>query len=86
MKKIVRLTETDLHNMIMECVLKVLKEEVDTGQSLNAQDRKDKSHESSSEKEIRNKIRQLRQKLWNAESEEEKEKYRNMINKLKEKL
>ena len=83
-KNVVRLTESKLRNMIKECIANALKEEIDTGQVPSAQDRV-KNHSAKSD-EIRRQISQLRKKIWNSENEEEAEKYKQKINKLKKML
>lgn len=67
MKKTIRLTESDLHNIVMESVRRILKEEVDTGQVKAAWEKEQKPPESPRVKRIRQEIARLRREIDKAE-------------------
>lgn len=69
MKKIIKLTESDLHRIVKESVNRILSEEVDTGQVMPAYERNMMRHTSSREEEIRKKIRNLRKMIGDYEDE-----------------
>lgn len=83
-KKVIRLTESDLHRIIRESMKRVLVEEIDMGQAERVQ--QGYYDRSKEEKVILSKIKQLRRKMFNAETDEEEEKYRRMIDKLKQRM
>lgn len=63
MKKIVRLTESELKHLIMESVNRIIQEETDMGQILSAQDREDRARsrmDFDNRPEIRAAYRELR--------------------------
>ena len=68
-KKLIRLTEADLHRIVKESVNRILSEEVDTGQVMPAYERNMKRYTSPSEEEIRKKIRKVRKMMDDYEDE-----------------
>ena len=69
-KKLIRLTESDLHRIVIESVNKILREEVDTGQITPAYERNRMYRNSSPrEDEIRKKISNLRKKIGEYDDE-----------------
>ncbi len=67
MKKTIRLTESDLHNIVKESVRRILMEEVDTGQVKAAWEKEQKPPESPRVKRIRQEIARLRREIDKAE-------------------
>ena len=68
-KRLIRLTESDLHRIVKESVNRILSEEVDTGQVTPAHERNMMHHTSPREEEIRKKIRKLRAMIGDYEDE-----------------
>lgn len=67
MKRTIRLTESDLHNIVKESVRRILNEEVDTGQVKAAWEKEQKPPESPRVKRIRQEIAKLRREIDKAE-------------------
>lgn len=67
MKRTIRLTESDLHNIVKESVRRILNEEVDTGQVKSAWEKEQKPPESPRVKRIRQEIARLRREIDKAE-------------------
>lgn len=63
-KQVIRLTESDLHNIIKESVNKMLKEDVDMGQILSSQERNDKYGETPMLYNVRSAIGKLRTLIY----------------------
>ena len=67
MKKLIRITESDLHNIILSSVNRILNEEVDMGQ-VTAQSEK-KSSASNIPDDVKKQIRQLRNQIEKLDDE-----------------
>ena len=73
MKKTIRLTESELTNLIKESVNRIIQEEVDMGQILSAQDKEDRARsrmDFDNRPEIRAAYRELRNLRYSIEDVE----------------